>query len=94
MSIQVVIRLPRPDKKFPMNSFSRGVPAIQFYYRSPSVTKDIEIYQSDMTALLSRHQYICFIQSNGVLSKSHDNFMSVAYLRFKLEIQMLAAMVG
>ena len=49
--------------QFPMDSFQRGVPASQFHNCNPSVTKDIKIYQSDMTALSWRYEYICFIQS-------------------------------
>ena len=70
-----------------MNSFPRGVPAIQFHNR-PSVTEDIEICQSYMTALPSRHPYLCFIQSSGVLSESYDNFMPVAYLRVQIRNSM------
>ena len=80
--------LPAPEKKCPMDSFSRGLPAVQFHNRSPSVTKDIEIGESNMIALSSRHQYLCFIQSNGVLSESHDNFMPVAYLRVQIRNSM------
>ena len=37
------ITLPAPDKKSPMDYFPRGVPAVQFHNRGPSVTEDIEI---------------------------------------------------
>ena len=81
----LVITLLAPDKKFPMDFFPKGVPAVQFHNRSPSVTKNIEIYQSDMTALSSRHQHLSFIQPNRVLSKSHDNFMlAAAYLQIQI----------
>ena len=76
----LVITLLAPDKKFPMDFFPKGVPAVQFHNRSPSVTEDIEICQSYMIALSSRHQYLCFIQSNGVLSKGYDNFMPAVYI--------------
>ena len=75
----VVIRLQKLDKKCLMDSLPRGVPVVQ------SVTKDIEIYQSDMTALSSRYQHLSFIQPNRVLSESHDNFMlAAAYLRIQI----------
>ena len=51
----VVITLPAPDKKCPMDSSPRYVPGVQFHNRSPSVTEDIEICQSYMTALSSHH---------------------------------------
>ena len=37
-----------------------GVLTVQFHNRSTSVTKDIEIFQSYMTAFSSHHQYLCF----------------------------------
>ena len=67
-----------------MDSLPRGVPTVQFHNRSPSVTEDIEICQSYMTALLTRHQYLCLIQSNGALSESYVNFMPAAYLKVQI----------
>ena len=43
-----------------MDSFPRGAPAVQFHNRAPSVTDNIEICQSYMTAVVFTHQYLCF----------------------------------
>ena len=67
-----------------MDSFPRGAPAVQIHNPSPSVTEDIEICQSYMTALSSRRQYLCFIQSNGVLSESYNNLIPVACLSVQI----------
>ena len=67
-----------------MDSLPRGVPTVQFHNRSSSVTEDIEICQSYMIALSSHHQYLCFIQSNGALSESYDNFIPAAYFRVQI----------
>ena len=84
------ITLQAPDKKCSLDSFPRGVPAVQFYNRSPSVTEDFDICQSYITALSSRHQYLYFIQSNGALSESYDNFMPAAYLRVQIRNLMFS----
>ena len=60
MTTYVVITLPAPDNKCPMNSFSRSVPVFKFHNGSPSVTEDIEIWKSYMNALPSCHLYLCF----------------------------------
>ena len=59
--------LPATDKKYPMDSFPRGIPAVQFHNCSPSVTDDIEICQSCMTALSSRTS--TYVLVHGVLQK-------------------------
>ena len=59
--------LPATDKKCPMVSFPRGVPAVQFHNRSPSVTDDIEICHSYMTALPSPTS--TYVLVHGVLQK-------------------------
>ena len=76
------------DNGLTMDSFLRGVPAVQFHNRRQSVIEDIEICQSYMTALSSRHQYLCFVQLNGVLSESYDNFIPAAYLRVQIRYLM------
>ena len=69
----VVITLPAPGKKCSMDSFPRGVPAVQFHNCSPSVNEDT-----------ARCKYVCFIQPNGVLSESYNNFMPAAYPRVQI----------
>ena len=54
--------LPATDKKCPMDSFPRGIPAVQFHNRSPSVTDDIEICQNYMTELSSRTSTYVLVQ--------------------------------
>ena len=71
-------------QELPNGFFSKRCTAVQFHNRSPSVTEDIKICQSYMTALSSCHQYLCFLQSNGGLSETYDNFMPAAYLRVQI----------
>ena len=66
----VAITLPATDKKCPMcpkYSLPRGVPAVQFYNRSPSVTDNIEFCQSYMIALSSRTSAYILVQWSPLL---------------------------
>ena len=67
-----------------MDSFPRGVPAVQSHNRSPSVTDDTEICQSYMTALSSRTS--TYVLVHGVFS--HDNFMPATYFRVQIRNSM------
>ena len=69
-----------------MGSSPRGVPAVQFHNPNPSITEDIEICQSYMTALSSRHQYLCFSPMD---SSPKAMIISCPWpiSEFKLEIQ-------
>ena len=61
-----------------MNYFPRGVPAVQSHNRSPSVTDDIEICESYMTALSSRTS--TYVLVHGILCSGYDSSMPAAYL--------------
>ena len=82
----VVMTLPASEDKCPMNYSPIAVLAVQFHNRSPSVTEDIEICQSYITTLSSRHQYLCFSPMESSLKA-----IIISCLRppsgFKLEIQ-------
>ena len=78
----VVIKLPATNKKWPLDSFPRGVTAVQFHDRSPSVTDNIEICQSNMTALSSRTSTYALV--HGVLSYDNARGLSQGSI---LEIQ-------
>ena len=76
-----------------MDSSAIGVITVQFYKRSPSVTEDIDICQSYMTALSSHHQYLCFSQL-----ESSPKAVIISWPRpisgFELEIQCPLAKVS
>ena len=69
-----------------MDSFPRGVPAVQFHNRSPSLTDDIEICQSYISALSSRTSTYVLVQWSPL--KSYDNFIPAAYLRVQIRNSM------
>ena len=71
--------LPATDKKCPMDSFPRGVPAVQFHNRSPFIPDDIEICRSYMTALSSHNIIYVLVQWSPL--QRQDIFILAAYLQ-------------
>ena len=69
-----------------MDYFSRGVPAVQFHNRSPSITEILRFASYNEGVVIK--PLVAMFQSNGVLSESCDNFIPAAHLWFQITNSM------